>query len=418
MLYETPAAWGGLGMRPLYAVRNAAFVGCWMHCLAHVRQHHGDAIRGFDTGWDPGGDATFSFHGEYRCALDALRAELGAERDVADVLGFSLQDALRAEQPKCQKALSRAVLEQRFVAWRDALDPKSRAMGILCGASAEGRRPLASVWLVTTPFNPRTTIPDGKYRIAVRRRLGIPLCNREDKCKVQKGGRQPGDDPRRPVTRQPCGKMLLDHADHAQGCARQEIYDRHCGLADLCAAINREAGHIAHTETEVPGVLSFTKKEPIRADVLVREDAPGTWSCNEVKVRHPFRGTGELAFAAATQTDEVIRALEAAAHSHYRPVQVRPWIMSSFGRPGEEMCNDLRRLARIRLRRPDVSRAVSVQSVLQLLLQRWRAELSCALVTGDAQVYATALQGASPGARGLLPADVHVYELQPTGLRG
>ena len=50
------------------------------------------------------------------------------------------------------------------------------------------------------------------------------------------------------------------------------------------------------------------------------------------------------------------------------------------------------------------------------LLQRWRAELSCALVMGDSQVYATALGGSGQGVRGLLPADVHVYELQPTGL--
>ena len=35
--------------------------------------------------------------------------------------------------------------------------------------------------------------------------------------------------------------MLLPHADHAQGCARQEIYDRHDGVADMCAAINTEA---------------------------------------------------------------------------------------------------------------------------------------------------------------------------------
>ena len=120
----------------------------------------------------------------------------------------------------------------------------------------------------------------------------------------------------------------------------------------MCAAINREAGLIAHTETEVPGVLSSTQsQEPIRADVLVRDEAPGTWSCTEVKVRHPFKGTGDLAFADASQTDEVLRALEVKAHAHYRPVQARPWVMSSLGRPGDEMCADLRRLARMRLRR-------------------------------------------------------------------
>ena len=172
--------------------------------------------------------------------------------------------------------------------------------------------------------------------------------------------------------------------------------------------------HIAHTETEVPGVLSTSKKEPIRADVLVRQRAPGTWECAEIKVRHMFKGTGELALTDADQVDEVLRARERDAHRNYQPVQVRPWIFTSFGRPGEEMCADLRRLARLRLRRPDVARAVSVQSVLQLLLQRWRAELSCAMVRGDTEVYLTALEGRrrEGGARGLQPADLHLYELQ------
>ncbi len=77
------------------------------------------------------------------------------------------------------------------------------------------------------------------------------------------------------------------------------------------------------------------------------------------------------------------------------------------------MCTDLRRLARLRLRRPDVARAVSVQSVLQLLLQRWRAELSCALIRGDAAIYAAALgDGRNGGVQGLEPADLQVYDLQ------
>ena len=98
-------------------------------------------------------------------------------------------------------------------------------------------------------------MPDQTYRLAIRKRLGIELGDRDGACRVQKGGRHPGEDPRRPDRRHPCGKILHAHGDHAQGCARQEIYDRHGGIANMCAAINREAGLIAHTETEVPGVL-------------------------------------------------------------------------------------------------------------------------------------------------------------------
>ena len=68
----------------------------------------------------------------------------------------------------------------------------------------------------------------------------------------------------------------MPHADHAQSCAIRARNLRHDAIADLCAAIYQEAGHAAHRETDVPGVLTQTKNEPIRADVLVRARAPGT----------------------------------------------------------------------------------------------------------------------------------------------
>ena len=118
-LYETPTAWGGLGVRPLHAVRNAAFVGCWMNCLAHARQHQGPVIRGFDTGWDPGGRATYSFHGEYWCALDAVNTELGAEQDAYDVLGVGIWD-LRSMM-RCGPNSRSAKRRCRGLCWRNDL---------------------------------------------------------------------------------------------------------------------------------------------------------------------------------------------------------------------------------------------------------------------------------------------------------
>ena len=50
-LYETPLAYGGLGMRPLRDHRAAAFLGCWLQVMQHVRSHHGDAIPQFEQGW-------------------------------------------------------------------------------------------------------------------------------------------------------------------------------------------------------------------------------------------------------------------------------------------------------------------------------------------------------------------------------
>ena len=131
-------------------------------------------------------------------------------------------------------------------------------------------------------------------------------------------------------------------------------------------------------------------------------------------MRHVFHGTGEMTLPDAAHVDDMLRAREQEAHRNYRPVQVRPWIFTSFGRPGAEMCADMRRLSRLRLRRPDVARAVSVQSVQQLLLRRWRAEVSCALVLGDTSIYRTAIggRGREGGTRGLAPADLHLYDLQ------
>ena len=289
---------------------------------------------------------------------------------------------------------------------------RSRPAGILRMASAEDQRPLASEWLVTAPFGARTTIPDDAYRMAIRKRLDVPVCSRGDACRVQKGAWQRGRRGVPPPRGQMCGAMLMAHADHAQACATHARDVRHDALADLAAAINREAGCTAHREAEVPGVLSKTKKDPIRADVLVRARAPAAWECTEVKIRHLFTSDGDLSISRAADIDEFLRAQEARVHNHYAPARVRPWVFTSLGRPGAAFCTDLRRLARQRLQRQDVRDAVSVPSVHQFLLHRWRAELSCALVTGDVGVYMAAVAGGPAGAGREPPrAEMQVYDL-------
>ncbi len=76
---------------------------------------------------------------------------------------------------------------------------------------------------------------------------------------------------------------------------------------------------------------------------------------------------------------------------------------------------DLRRLARMRLQRRDVQQAVSVPSVMQYLLHRWRAEVSCALVLGDTAVFLDAVREAPPaGAREPGRSELYLYELRDT----
>ncbi len=78
------------------------------------------------------------------------------------------------------------------------------------------------------------------------------------------------------------------------------------------------------------------------------------------------------------------------------------------------MCADLRQLARRRLQRPEVRCAVSLPSVMQFLLQRWRAELSCAIVMGDTSVFLDSLcEGAQEiGRADLARVETGVYDLQ------
>eukprot|EP00661_Eupelagonemidae_sp_cell13_P025040 gene25040-biopygen11962 len=96
-LYETPLAWGGLGMRSLYDVREAAFVGAWLQCAAHVRNCHGADIPRFDMGWEPGGAVVYGFHRSFQAALAALDAQLGGDNAAFALLGFGPADVLRQE---------------------------------------------------------------------------------------------------------------------------------------------------------------------------------------------------------------------------------------------------------------------------------------------------------------------------------
>ena len=65
-----------------------------------------------------------------------------------------------------------------------------------------------------------------------------------------------------------------------------------------------------------------------------------------------------------------------------------------------------------RMQLQDVRNAVSLPSVRQYLLHRWRAELSCALVVGDADVYFAALRGTMPRGGEPPPVETQVYDLQ------
>jgi hypothetical protein len=403
-LYCTPLSWGGMGMRPLVDVRAAAYVGAWMHCMAHVRRHHADCIPGFGEGFE---DAPrYQFQADYRDAMALLDSQLGDGGAAYSVVGVSLADALAAERPRLQKALSRAAARARLESWTSTLAPGSRPLAILAAASSDGRRCLASEWAVTPPYCPSTTIPDSNYVVAVRCRLGIAVAS-GGRCQVRprRGGGV-------------CGKVLAGHADHCRSCAKAARLHHHNSICDLYAAIHRECGNRAWREVIVPEAKPTKNNQPIRSDVLVRGGAMDPKEYGEVKVRHPWSESGELRFAAASGTDAWLAAVEAEVSTKYAPARVRPWVFTTLGRPGALVCADLRRLSRQRLTRPDAVQAVSHASVRQLLLRRWRTMLSCAGVLGHTAALLDCLEGCAVPGAAVPPGPLRFYELQAARLTG
>ncbi len=283
--------------------------------------------------------------------------------------------------------------------WQRTLDPKSRTAGILASASAEGRRPLASEWLTSTPSSKTQVIPDVNFRLLIKVRLGIPPSPHGEQCRVRLKDHQ-------------CRSELTALADHAFACAKAARQATHDSAADLNAAYHREAGNRAWREASVPEAQNHSTKKPIRTDVLVRRGPTDPVECTEVKLRHPWKSNGDLQISSATDWDKYLAAEEDVVKAKYCPVRVRPWVFSTLGRPGEQFCSDIRRLARERLSRPDARQAVSRESLRQLLLRRWRAQLSCTIAIGVSNTWLDAIEGTAACGSTADPRPTMFHDLQ------
>ncbi len=322
----------------------------------------------------------------------------GTRRSVPSV---TLQDVLHKEAPKMQKELSRAAAAHNYMHWKATLDDKGRAAGILAGASAEGRRTLASEFLTSAPSTRTQTIPDENYQVLVKMRLGLPVTPHGEQCKVRTR-----DNPKQ------CHKPLTATADHAFACAKAARQATHDHVCDLNAQFHHEAGNRAWREAAVPEASKTQKDKPIRADVLTRRGPIDPAECTEVKLRHLFRTDGALQISSADHWDNYLLAEEQKITCKYSPARVRPWVFSTLGRPGEQFCTDLRRLARERLGRADAQRMVSRESLRQLLLRRWRAQISCTIAVGVSNTVLDAIQGTAAGRDVTLPRETRLYDLQ------
>ncbi len=201
-------------------------------------------------------------------------------------------------------------------------------------------------------------------------------------------------------------------ADHAFACAKTARQTTHDSIADLNAQYHHEAGNRAWREASVPEANLTQKNKPIRADVLVRRGPVDPAECTEVKLRHVFKTGGELQISSADDWDSYLLAEEQGITRKYSPVRVRPWVFTTLGRPGEQFSTDIRRLARERLGRADVRRVVSRESLRQLLLRRWRAQISCTIAIGVSNTVLDAIEGTAAGRDVTAPRETRLYDLQ------
>jgi hypothetical protein len=208
--------------------------------------------------------------------------------------------------------------------------------------------------------------------------------------------------------------------DHARACAKAARQHHHDEVADLYAHFQRECGNRAWREVDVigPEAPKTFKSQPIRSDVLVRRGAMDPIEYGEIKIRHPWKESGELRIRTAAELDGWLEAFESEASTKYAPMRVRPWVFTTLGRPGAIVCTDLRRLSRERLRQPDATNAVSHPSLRQMLLRRWRTMLSCANARGFASTLLDCIEGCAVPGSEPVPPPLHYYELQAARLTG
>ena len=124
-------------------------------------------------------------------------------------------------------------------------------------------------------------------------------------------------------------------------------------------------------------------------------------------VTHPLVESGGIwtgcgaGAAVAAAEGQKRREYRAAADSH--GALVVPLCVESYGRWGESAVSELRRLAKLRAERSDAQATCDAEQVRSSSLSRWRRELLCGLMQGNAMI----LLAAAPDTLGR-PGRCHV----------
>jgi len=370
-------ALGGLGLRPLAALRAAAFFGSWSQCACSVSAVLG-GLAPATADWVT---RSLPFQQRVHGAVDLLRDDYGL--DALRLCEVSWSDFAAVERPKRQKVLSQALLDVSAQRW--LATASQRQLQTALSGSTSDKRPGAADWLTATPTRDEVTLRDDVYRFSVRLRLGLTLADPDDRCLVFNNS-----------THRTCGRQVSAWVDHAPGCAKAARNIRHNWLRDWWLKVAQEAGARAATEQEV---VEYAPHVHIRCDVRATLGPGQPPTYYDVVVAHPFTTgvpTGSVGslLLAEPSADAAVKAAAGGKRTAYAPpaglpqVKLVPLAFDTFGRWGEDAALELRKLARMRAALPDVLRGRRSLRVQGAILSRWRTTASCLLQKGNYEVWA------------------------------
>ena len=373
-----PLRLGGLGLRALEPIVDAAFIGATAQVAPHVARCTGAC---FDDPSDPAA---------CRLAAAASSFQAATRSDPWAVLHMSPADLQSTPCLRAQKALSEVVAEHRRAQWVSGLDSFAKAV---VDSVATAYAPSGSnEWLLAAPRCQSTVLSDDVFRVLVRSRLRLPLVPAGSTCAYFIRSRS-----------STCGAQLNEQADHTHNCCRSHVIGRHNSMRNQWHRMYAQAGASVLAEQAVPELGTNAV-----ADLRVREGPAAPTRYCDVVVTHPIHRNHDQwraisGGAAAAAAERQKRADYQPAHGG-RPVLLTPIAFESFGRWGPAAAAEARRLARKRAQLPTAQRAVDPETIYRATLQRWRREVSVVLQQGNAAVLLAACKPAAVlGSHSALP---------------
>ena len=261
VLLALPVARGGIGLRQLALICDAAHCASWLQCASAVASTLGTVAPAV---------------GDWSSAAPLLQkhvhAAAGRLRDEYAI------DFSELEHPKLQTVFSKAVLERKCKHWRATAT--LRSLQVALPASSTCGHAGAGYWLHAMPLSDALTLSDDVYLFTVPLRLGLPLVAAGGTCCVFNQ-----------TSRRLCGCQLTAEVDHAPGCAKSERNERHNALRDwwlsvACADVRASYGPGTPSWSSIPSrpacleapVESCSGRSPARSRLSILPSRVNAWS--------------------------------------------------------------------------------------------------------------------------------------------